>query len=56
MAAERERLRRVLNRFKKDELPSAVRWIGRREEVSKRRSKKDIISSTLDDFVVSSGL
>lgn len=54
MAAERERLRRVLNRFKKDELSSAVRWLGGREELSKRRSKKDIISSTLDDFVVSS--
>lgn len=54
MAAERERLRRVLNRFKKDELPSAVRWLGRREEISKRRNKKDIISSALDDFIVSS--
>ena len=53
MAAERQRLRRVLGRFKKDELPGAVRWLGRKEEASKRRSKKDIISSTLDACAVS---
>ena len=54
MAATERRLRRVLNRFKKDELPSAVGWLGGREAVSNRRSKKDIISSTLDACAVSS--
>ena len=54
MAAERQRLRRVLNRFKKDELPNIVRWLGGKEIVSKKRSKKDIVSSTIDACVVSS--
>ena len=54
-AAERQRLRRVVSRFKKDELPGALRWLGIDYEVSKRRSKRDIISSALDTFTVSSG-
>ena len=53
MAAERQRLRRVLNRFKKEELPNVVRWLGGKENVSKKRSKKDIVSSTVDACVVS---
>ena len=53
MAAERQRLRRVLGRFRKDELPSVVRWLGGKEDISKRRSKKDIVSSTIDACVVS---
>jgi hypothetical protein len=43
----------VLSRFRKDELPSAVRWLGRSEEVSKRRTKRDIVSSTLEAFAES---
>ena len=50
---QQQRLRRVLSRFRKEELPSAIRWLGRSEEVSKRRSKRDIISSTLEAFAVS---
>lgn len=51
--SERQRLRRVLSRFKKNELPGVLRWLGRSDDVSKRRSKRDIISSTLDTFAVS---
>ena len=53
-ASERERLRRVLGRFRRHELPGAVRWlVGGDDGTPGRGTKRDIISSALDAFTVS---
>jgi hypothetical protein len=49
-ARQQPRLRRVLSRFRRNELPGAVQWLVGNEETSVRGTKRDIVSSTLDAF------
>ncbi|CAI8034895.1 hypothetical protein GBAR_LOCUS19601, partial [Geodia barretti] len=47
---QQPRLRRVLSRFKRNELPGVVQWLVGNEETPVRGTKRDIVSSTLDAF------
>lgn len=54
MAAKQQpRLRRVLGRFRRNELPGAVRWLLGNDDTPGRCTKRDIVASTLEAFVVS---
>ena len=54
MAARHQpRLRRVLSRFKRKELPDAVWWLVGGDDTPRRGTKRDIVSSALHVFAVS---
>ena len=52
-ARQQPRLRRLLSRFRRNELPGAVEWLVGSKDTPVRGTKRDIVSSTLDAFSVS---